>query len=498
AYATQHHPVRRGPRGRRRIEPKPTPRARRPGRRRGRAGAERPPRQRVGRPDVRPVPARAAGLGLHAGRDARRVDAAVQGGRRREGVSPGGRAVQAGVRAGARGGLLGLQRPDPRPHDRGGRGRPRADLRDQPPARADDRPLARPAPAGGDGRRQRADPAADRARADVQVRVHAPPVRHVHVPLAFRRDDADGLGHDGHVRHPPARPGQGGRAAGPGLRADAQRVGHPPRHEPPGPERDERLQRADVQQQGVPRDLAARRAHRAAGAHPARQPRRDGPPPDPHPRLQLPRRRHGRRAHPRGRAVAGDDRARARRQHARHRVRRRRARRLGVPLPHDPPRDEPDGPRHPQPARRGRGRVRQEPPPAPARLHDDGRARHGRPRRAHAAHDRAAQQHPDEGRRGPVRLHRHGRHVHRHQGARRHRLVRRPRLVPAPRRHRRRPRHRRRTPLARPRRERGRRFNNAKQGGRRDGVHLPSSPRRLSGHAGQVPQVQDEAQADRV
>ena len=61
----------------------------------------------------------------------------------------------------------------PGPDDRGRRGRPRADLRREPPPRADLRALARRAPAQRDGRRGRPQPAADRAGRDVRVRVHA-------------------------------------------------------------------------------------------------------------------------------------------------------------------------------------------------------------------------------------------------------------------------------------------------------------------------------------
>jgi hypothetical protein len=51
-------------------------------------------------------------------------------------------------------------------------------------------------------------------------------------------------------------------------------------------------------------------------------------------------------------AVAGDDGPGPCRQHAGRRVPRGRARRLGDALPHDPPRDEPDGPRVPEHDRR--------------------------------------------------------------------------------------------------------------------------------------------------
>ena len=85
--------------------------------------------------------------------------------RRGEGIPPGRRAGGARDRARHEGAPVGLQRPVPRPHHRGGGRRPGAPLRHQPAARAHHHPLARPAPAQRHGRRRRAHPAADPAGA---------------------------------------------------------------------------------------------------------------------------------------------------------------------------------------------------------------------------------------------------------------------------------------------------------------------------------------------
>jgi hypothetical protein len=134
---------------------------------------------------------------LQPGGDAQRLDAAVAHEGRGEGVSPGRRAGGARDRPRHEGAPVGLQRAEPGPDDRGGRGRPRAHLRHQPPARAHHDPLARPAPAQRHGRRRRPDPAAHRAGQDLRLRIRRAPPRHLHVPPARRRDDADGDGHDG-------------------------------------------------------------------------------------------------------------------------------------------------------------------------------------------------------------------------------------------------------------------------------------------------------------
>ena len=70
---------------------------------------------------------------------------AVADERRMEGISPGGRTGDARDRARDEGESLGLQRPIAGPDHRGGRGRPGAHLRHQPPAGAHQHSLARPA-----------------------------------------------------------------------------------------------------------------------------------------------------------------------------------------------------------------------------------------------------------------------------------------------------------------------------------------------------------------
>ncbi len=97
------------------------------------------------------------------------------------------------------------------------------------------------------GLTQRDDP----ARRDVPLRVHAPAARHVHVSLAPRRDDADGAGHDGTLRHPPTA--AEGRAAGPRLCVSALRMADRRRHRAPEPERDDQLQRLHLQREGLSR-----------------------------------------------------------------------------------------------------------------------------------------------------------------------------------------------------------------------------------------------------
>ncbi len=81
-------------------------------------------------------------------------------GGRLQDLPPDRRAGGARVRPGLQGQLLGLQRPDARPHDRGGRRGPGADLRREPPPRAHLRALARRPPAQRHGRRRRPQPAA--------------------------------------------------------------------------------------------------------------------------------------------------------------------------------------------------------------------------------------------------------------------------------------------------------------------------------------------------
>ena len=244
----------------------------------------------------------------------------------------------------------GLQRAGPRPDLRGRRGRHGPHLRHQPAAGRDDGPLARLLPPQRDGRRRRAEPARDPAGRDLRLRVPDPPERDVHVPQPPRRDDADRPRADGPVRRPPAR----ARRLRPRLRDHAPRVADRPRHEPPGPQRDVGLQRPHDEREGLPRHRPTRRRTQRQDAHPLRQPLADGPPPDPPPRALLEARRDRWRPDSLCRAVARDDGPRPGRHHADGRVHGRRPRRLGDALPHDAPRDEPDGPRVSEHGRRRR------------------------------------------------------------------------------------------------------------------------------------------------
>ena len=77
-------------------------------------------------------------------------------------------------------------------------------------------------------------------------------------------------------------------------------------------ERDDRLQRAHHQRQGVPGHRPAGRQEGAARAHPHRQPERHGSPPDPFARLPVPHHRDRRRRDPAFGAMARNHGARAR------------------------------------------------------------------------------------------------------------------------------------------------------------------------------------------
>ena len=135
----------------------------------------------------------------------RRLHAPVEDRRRREGLPPDRRGGGPRVRAGLTGDCWGYNGRVHGPTIEAVEGdRVRIYVTNRLPA-ADDRALARHPPAERHGRRRRPHAAADPAGRDVQVRVHAAPARHVHVPPAPRRDDADGARHDGHVRRPPAR-----------------------------------------------------------------------------------------------------------------------------------------------------------------------------------------------------------------------------------------------------------------------------------------------------
>ena len=253
--------------------------------------------------------------------------------------------------------VLGLQRPTPGPDDRGRRGRPRAHLRHEPAARADDGALARRPPAQRHGRRRRPHPDADPARRDVQVRVHAPPARHVHVPPALRRDDADRLGMMGMFIVHPREPR--GPARRPRLRAHAHEWPSTPGTRRPDPNAMTDFNVLTFNSKAFPGTAplvveAGERVRIRLGNLGAM---------DHHP-IHL----HGHAfdvtatdGGPIPESARWSRRPRCSCRSARtrdDRVRRRRARRLGAPLPHDPSRDEPDGPRPPEHARRRRRDAR--------------------------------------------------------------------------------------------------------------------------------------------
>ena len=154
-------------------------------------------------PPYRPTGVTGAGRPYNPVVTLERLDAAVPDERGRQGV-PSGRRTR-GARDGARheGAPVGLQRPVAGPDHRGGRRRPRAPVRHQSPARAHQHPLARAATAERHGRRRRAEPADHSPGQDLRLRVRRAPARHLHVPPARGRDDADGDGDDGHVGHAP-------------------------------------------------------------------------------------------------------------------------------------------------------------------------------------------------------------------------------------------------------------------------------------------------------
>ena len=121
---------------------------------------------------------------------------------------------------------------------------------------------------------------------------------HAHVPPAPRRDDADGAGHDGHVRRPPAR-----AAAGRASTATSRIMLHEWRIDP-GAARPDPIEMTDfnvltMNGKAFPGTAPLVVQHGRARAHPLRQPERDGPPPDPPARLPVPHHRDRRRRDPR-------------------------------------------------------------------------------------------------------------------------------------------------------------------------------------------------------
>ena len=162
------------------------------------------------------------------------------------------RGGRARVRARAEGEVLGLQRARPRPDDRGGRGRSRAHLRHQPPARADHRALARRAAcrtawtASAGSRRRRSRPG-ETFKYEFTLRQPGTFMYHPHHDEMTQM----ALGMIGmFVVHPRG-------AARHGVDRDFALMLHEwridPGAAPARSERDDRLQRAHDQRAGVPR-----------------------------------------------------------------------------------------------------------------------------------------------------------------------------------------------------------------------------------------------------
>ncbi len=148
--------------------------------------------------------------GLQADGHAQRLDAAVEGRRRREGLPPR-----------RRGGASTSSRPGLKAHCWGynGRSTARPSRRSKATAFASTSPTSCPRrrPSTGTasscrtawtasaGLNQKAIQPGETFKYEFTLRQHGT----LHVPLAPRRDDADGAGHDGHVRHPSAQARRG-------------------------------------------------------------------------------------------------------------------------------------------------------------------------------------------------------------------------------------------------------------------------------------------------
>ena len=126
------------------------------------------------------------------------------------------------------------------------------------------------------GRRGRAHPAPHPGRQDLRLRVRAHAQRHVHVPPAFRRDGADGHGHDGHVRRASQGPGLPPRR--PRLRLHHELLPLRSRHLAAAGDGDDGLQYLDVQFARLPGHRRPAGAARRQGAHQDRQSHHDQPP----------------------------------------------------------------------------------------------------------------------------------------------------------------------------------------------------------------------------
>ena len=182
-------------------------------------------------------------------------------------------------------------------------------------------------------------------------------------------------GHDGLPRR--ASEGPEVHAGRPRLRLPAQRLRHRAGRRDAEGQHHARLQPVDVEHARISRHRPLRLPHRRPRADPLRQSDHDQPS-DPHARLRLRGDLHRRRLGAEVGALAGSDDRRGGRPDARLRVRRDLPGRLGDPLPQVAPHDERHGPRRADDDRRRSSRGRQADPEAGARLHGDGRTRHGR------------------------------------------------------------------------------------------------------------------------
>ena len=186
---------------RRRALPAPARSAaarRRPPFRRRRPGQRRPCSRRSSPP---------SGPDYQPGRHAQRLDAAVAHERRLEGVPPGRRAGRARVRArheGATCGATTASRPGPTIEAVEG-DRVRIFVTNKLPEHTTVHWHGMLLPNGMDGVGGLTQPHIEPGKTFVYEFV-LQEERHLHVPPARRRDGADGDGHDGHVRRPPARP----------------------------------------------------------------------------------------------------------------------------------------------------------------------------------------------------------------------------------------------------------------------------------------------------
>ena len=266
---------------------------------------ERPPSpaSRSRASESAPAPAAAAPethrRDLHAGHRPERLDAAVEDRRRREGLPPGRRAgARTSSRPGSRSTAGATTAATPGPTIEAVEGdRVRIYVTNRLPEPTTVHWHGIFLPNGMDGVAGLTQPPiqpGETFKYEFTLRQHG----HVHVPPALRRDDADGAGHDGHVRRPPAQPRRR-RASTATSSLMLQRVEHRARRAPPDPTAMTDFNVLTFNGKAFPGTAPLVVRARRPRAHPPRQPERDGPPPDPPPRPTVPGRRHRRRPDPR-------------------------------------------------------------------------------------------------------------------------------------------------------------------------------------------------------